>query len=93
MTVSNFTWRNIVNKVVLLRSATTIRHYVPAVTKSGTGTWDVGRGTWDLGREDSGTPGRGTRGHGDLGLGDAGTWGRGTRGRGTRGRDKQKTPE
>ena len=77
-----------------------------AVTKSGTGTWD-------LGREDSGTPGRGTRGHGDLGLGDAGTWdsgtwdsvtrgrgdvglgdaGLGTRGRGTRGRDKQKTPE
>ena len=50
-----------------------------AVTKSGTGTWD-------LGREDSGTPGRGTRGHGDLGLGDAGTWDSGTRGRGTRGR-------
>ena len=36
-----------------------------AVTKSGTGTWD-------LGREDSGTPGRVTRG-----LGDTGTWGRG----------------
>ena len=46
-----------------------------AVTKSGTGTWD-------LGREDSGTPGRGTRGQGDVGRGDAGTRGRGTRGRG-----------
>ena len=41
-----------------------------AVTKSGTGTWD-------LVHEDSGTPRRGTRGHRD-----AGTWdvGRGTRG-------------
>ena len=37
------------------------------MTKSGTGTWD-------LGREDSGTPGRGTRGRRDVGLGDAGTW-------------------
>ena len=53
-----------------------------AVTKSGTGTWD-------LGREDSGTSGRGTRGRGDAGTrgrgdvgtrgrGDVGTWGRGT---------------
>ena len=55
-----------------------------AVTKSETGTWD-------LGLEDSGTRGRGdvgTRGRGDAGtrgLGDVGTWGRGdmgTRGRG-----------
>ena len=40
------------------------------MTKSGTGTWD-------LGREDSGTSGRGTRGRGDVGLGnagDVGTW-------------------
>ena len=62
-----------------------------AVTKSGTGTWDLGRG-------DSGTWGPGdvgTRGRGDLGtwgLGDSGTRGRGdsgTRGlgdSGTRGR-------
>ena len=42
----------------------------PAVTKSGTGTWD-------LGREDSGTSGRGTRGRGDVGTWDVGTWGRG----------------
>ena len=63
-----------------------------AVTKSGTGTWDLGRGdsgTW--GRGDSGTWGRGdsgTWGRGDVGtwglgdsgtrgLGDVGTWGRG----------------
>ena len=67
---------------------------VPAVTKSGTGTWD-------LGREDSGTSGRGTRGRGDVGTwgrGDVGlgTWERrGCRdlGRGTRGRDKQTTPD
>ena len=45
-----------------------------AVTKSGTGTWDLGRG-------DSGTRGRGdvgTRGRQDAGtrgLGDVGTWG------------------
>ena len=66
-----------------------------AVTKSGTGTWD-------LGREDSG-------GGGDVGLVDVGTWGRWTRGSrevrrgdaetqelgdvGTQGRDKQTTPE
>ena len=53
-----------------------------AVSKSGTGTWD-------LGREDSGTPGRGTRGRGDAGTrgrGDAGTWDSGTRGRGDVGR-------
>ena len=49
-----------------------------AVTKSGTGTWD-------LGREDSGTPGRGTRGHGDLGRGDVGLGDAGTRGRGDSG--------
>ena len=47
-----------------------------AVTKSGTGTWDLGRG-------DSGTWGRGdvgTWGLGDVGtrgLGDSGTWGLG----------------
>ena len=47
-----------------------------AVTKSGTGTWDLGRG-------DSGTWGRGdagTRRLGDVGkwgLGDVGTWGLG----------------
>ena len=64
-----------------------------AVTKSGTGTWD-------LGRKDSGTPGRGTRGRGtsgrgDVGLGDAGTWDAGTQELGevgTQGRDKQTTP-
>ena len=63
-----------------------------AVTKSGTGTWDLGRGTW--GRGDSGTWGRGdvgTWGRGDAGtrgLGDVGTRGRGdvgTRGRGDSG--------
>ena len=66
-----------------------------AVTKSGTGTWDLGRedlGTGDAGtrgRGDAGTRGRGdagTRGRGTRGRGDVGTWGRGTRGRGTRGR-------
>ena len=62
-----------------------------AVTKSGTGTWDVGtRGRGDVGtrgRGDSGTWGRGTRGLGNVGtrgLGDVGTWGRGDSG--TRGR-------
>ena len=46
------------------------------MTKSGTGTWDLGRG-------DSGTRGlgdSGTRGRGDSGTwgrGDSGTWGRG----------------
>ena len=43
------------------------------MTKSGTGTWDLGRG-------DSGTWGRGTRGRGDAGTrgsGDVGTRGRG----------------
>ena len=57
-----------------------------AVTKSGTGTWDVGLGTRGLGtrgRGDVRTLGRvdaGTWGLGDLGtwgLGDAGTWGLG----------------
>ena len=49
------------------------------MTKSGTGTWDLGRGdsgTWELG--DVGT----------WGLGDSGTWGRGdvgTRGLGDSG--------
>ena len=45
-----------------------------AVTKSGTGTWDLGRedaGTWDVG-----TWGRGDVGLGDAVLGDAGTRGR-----------------
>ena len=58
-----------------------------AVTKSGTGTWDLGRE--DAGTGDSGTRGRGTRIRGDVGLGDAGTRERRTRGRGdagTRGR-------
>ena len=49
-----------------------------AVTKSGTGTWGLGRGTrvWDVGRVgwDVGTWGRGTWGRGDVGRG---TWGRG----------------
>ena len=39
----------------------------PAVTKSGTGTWDLGRGdsgTWRLG--DAGTRGLGTWGRGDT---------------------------
>ena len=62
-----------------------------AVTKSGTGTWDLGSGdsgTW--GRGDVGT--RGRQDAGTRGLGDVGTWGRGdsgTSGRGdsgTRGR-------
>ena len=66
-----------------------------AVTKSGTGTWDLGRGdsgTWGLGdvgtwgRGDVGTRGNGeagTRGRGDVGTwgrGDSGTWGRGDSG-------------
>ena len=50
---------------------------LPAVTKSGTGTWDWDSGTWDAGRE--------TR--------DSGTRGRKTQGSGIRGRDKQTTPE
>ena len=54
-----------------------------AVTKSGTGTWDLGRGdvgTWGLG--DVGTRGRGdvgTRGLGDVGTRgrvNSGMWGR-----------------
>ena len=54
-----------------------------AVTKSGTGTWD-------LRCEDSGTLGRvtrgcGTRGCRDVGHGDARTWDAGTRDMGTRG--------
>ena len=55
-----------------------------AVTKSGTGTWDLGRGdVGTRGRGDAGTRGRGdvgTWGRGDSGtrgLGDVGTWGRG----------------
>ena len=51
-----------------------------AVTKSGTGTWGLGRGTrvWDVGRVgwDVGTWGRGDLG--TWGRGDVGTWGRGT---------------
>ena len=59
------------------------------MTKSGTGTWGLGRGTrvWDVGRVgwDVGTWGRG----------DVGTWGRGTWGRGTwgRGEAQSKTSE
>ena len=70
-----------------------------AVTKSGTGTWDLvhedsgtpGRGTWglrDVGLGDTGTPGRGTWDAGTRRRGDAGTRGRGdagTRGRGNAG--------
>ena len=48
------------------------------MTKSGTGTWD-------LGREDSGTSGRGTRGRGDVGTWGRGTWGRGDVGLGNAG--------
>ena len=51
--------------------------HILAVTKSGTGTWDLGRGNSGiLGR---GTRGRATWGRGDVGLGDAGTWDSGTR--------------
>jgi len=32
MTISNFTWRNIIDKVVILESATSIRHFVLADT-------------------------------------------------------------
>ena len=55
-----------------------------AVTKSGTGTWGLGRGTrvWDVGRVgwDVGTWGRGDvgtwgRGTWDVGTRDVGTWG------------------
>ena len=59
------------------------------MTKSGTGTWGLGRGTrvWDVGRVgwDVGTwgcgdvgrgdVGRGDVGRGDVGRGDVGTWG------------------
>ena len=44
----------------------------PAVTKSGTGTWGLGRGTWDVGRWT-----RGRRDAGTRGRGDAETWGPG----------------
>ena len=56
---------------MLLRNV--LSHFSMAVTKSGTGTWGLGRGRRDVGR--------GTRGRGD-----AGTWDVGTRERGTRGR-------
>ena len=50
-------------------------HKYAVVTKSGTGTWDVGRGdVGTRGRGDAGTWGRedvGTRGRGDVG-----TWAR-----------------
>ena len=55
------------------------RSMLGAITKSGTGTWDVGRGdarTWVRG--DSGTRGLGDSGA--RGRGDSGTRGRGTRG-------------
>ena len=55
-----------------------LRLVLTAVTKSGTGTWD-------LGREDSGTSGRGTRGRGDVGTWGRGTWGRGDVGLGNAG--------
>ena len=48
---------------------------LPAVTKSGTGTWDWDSGTWDAGRETRDAR-RETRGLGDVrrrevGFGDA----------------------
>ena len=61
-----------------------------AVTKSGTGSWDVGRGM--RGRGDVGRGDLGTRGRGDLGTrgrGDAGTRRRAWIG----GRDKQIAPD
>ena len=49
-----------------------------AVTKSGTGTWGLGRGTrvWDVGRVgwDSGTWDVRTWGCGDVGTWDSGMW-------------------
>ena len=63
------------------------RQEFAAVTKSGTGTWDLGRE--DLGTGDAGTLGRGdvgTRGRWDAGRGDVGTRGRGDAGRGDVGR-------
>ena len=62
---------------------------LPAVTKSGTGTWDWDSGTWDAGRGTRDAR-RETR---DARLGDSGTRGRKTQGSGIRGRDKQTTPE
>ena len=57
----------------------------PAVTKSGTGTWGLGRrDSGTRGRGDVGTPGRGTRAR----AGDSRTWDVGT-GR----RDKQTSPD
>ena len=64
--------------------------FLSAVTKSWTGTWDVGRGAW--GRGDVGTRRRGdaqTWGLGDVVREDFGTRGRA----GIRGRDKQITPD
>ena len=75
--------RCIFTKLYYFKLRETLRQ-ITAVTKRGTGTWDVGRGdsgTW--GRGDSGTRGlgdSGTRGRGDSGTrgrGDSGTWGRG----------------
>ena len=78
------------------------------VTKSGTGTWDVGLRDlrcWDVGCRDAGTQGRQDVRRGMLGRGTRsagrGDWGRGfenvgTQRRGaygTRGRDKQTTPD
>ena len=66
-------------KIRLLKSTVRIRFEVfrstktMAVTKCGTGTWDVGRGTW--GRGDLGTWGRGdvgTRGRGDARVSELG---------------------
>ena len=59
-----------------------------AVTKSGTGTWDLGREDvvlGDAGRWDSRTRGRGTRGRREVGRGDTGTRGRQESGTAARG--------
>ena len=48
-----------------------------AVTKSGTGTWDLGREDWET--WDSGTPGRGTQDAGTGGRGDVARENVGTR--------------
>ena len=70
------------------------------MTKSGTGTWDLGLGdaeTWgrgDVGRGAAGTWDTETRVRGgDVGTWDSKTLGLGMWNVGTRGRDKQTTPD
>ena len=69
----------------------------PAVTKSGTGTWGLGRGVWAVGLGDTGT--RGCKDAGTRRRGHPGTWDASTRGHsktwdvGTGGRDKQTSPD